>query len=347
MGIPSISYFRSIHNSLGVTHQRDVKLYEFQRQFADEFDTSINVEHDVLRNGERQDFIIVPTDSGCNLWARPGETLNIGDIIFFNALHWLVTDIQFGDSLARRGSMVRCNRKIRWQNQRTGEIVERWCLAEKPYSTNVADGLTIGTSTREYKIRIPYDEETMQVDLDRRFLLEVIAGVPRAYKLTSTDTVTNRYVDIDGGFLVWNMEQTEYNPLVDNADFMIANYFEPGTTPDPSEPDVPPDPVPPEEPDAQKLLCKIEGRNTIREGTSRTYTAVFYGEDGVSVTDDVNAVWTVDAPTDAVTMEQDGAVLRLTYYGGMNVGDLIHISVRDDLSLYETALCDVEVIEFL
>lgn len=277
----------------------------------------------------------------------PGELINIGDVIYWENMHWLVTHVDFDDEVTRSGRIVQCNRQIRWQNQRTGEIIVRWCLAKKPYSTNVSDGLTIGTSTREYKIQLPCDEETMQVDLDRRFLLEVIGGVPRAYKIVSVDTITNRYEDIDGGFLVWNMEQTEYNPLVDNADFMIANYFEPGTTPDPSGPDVPPDPVPPEEPDAQKLLCKIEGRNTIREGTSRTYTAVFYGEDGVSVTDDVNAVWTVDAPTDAVTMEQDGTVLRLTYHGGMNVGDLIHISVRDDLSLYETALCDVEVIEFL
>lgn len=332
MNLPSIDYFRAIHNAAGLKHAKEAKVVEYQIRFARDFDSSINVEHGVLRNGIPQDFIIVPTQTGCNLWARPGETFNIGDIIYFNTLHWLVTDVNFGDSLNRSGSMVRCNRQIRWQNRKTGEIISRWCLAEKPYSTNVTDALAIGTSNREYKIQLSCDEETMQVDLDRRFLLEVIDGTPKAYKLVSVDTLTNRYEDIAGGFLIWNMEQTEYNPLEDNAELMIANYFSPNEV---------------REKEKEKLSCFIEGRNTIREGFSRTYTASFYDIDGVDMDETVEAVWSAQAPTNAVTLVQNGHKAVLTFNGGMQPGERIQLSVCDKHGNYEISTFYVEVIEFL
>ena len=332
MHLPTIDYFRAIHNSTGLKYAKDAKVVEYQSRFAADFDSSINVEHDVLRNGIPQDFIIVPTRTGCNLWARPGETFNIGDIIYFNTLHWLVTDVNFGDSLNRSGSMVRCNRQIRWQNRKTGKIISRWCLAEKPYSTNVTDALSIGTSNREYKIQLSYDDETMQVDLDRRFLLEIIDGTPRAYKLVSVDTLTNRYEDIDGGFLIWNMEQTEYNPSEDNAELMIADYFQPNEI---------------KESENGKLSCFIEGRTTIREGFSRTYTAFFRDIDSADMNETVEAVWSVQAPTDAVTLVQNGHKAILTFNGGMKPGERIQLSVCDKHGDYEISTFYVEVIEFL
>lgn len=254
MSVPRIGYFRAIHGATGVSNEKDMKVAAFQNRFGFEFDSSINVVHGALRNDVPQDFIIVPTDEGCNLWARPGETFDIGDIIFYNKLHWLIVDVNFSDDLTRSGKMVRCNRQIRWQNRTTGAIVERWCLATKPYTSNIAKGITIANSNREFKIQLAYDDETMLIDLDRRFLLEVIDGMPKAYQVTSVDTITNRYQDIDGGFLVWNLTQCEYNPLTDNPDLMIADYVDYSISTDH---------------DAELV---IEGRDTIPIGSSRIYT---------------------------------------------------------------------------
>ena len=274
----------------------------------------------------------IPSEKTFN--TLPGEIVNIGDVLYWENMHWLVTQIDFDDEVTRNGRIVQCNRQIRWQNKNTGEIITRWCLAKKPYSTNVADGIAIGTSTREYKIQLSCDDETMRVDLDRRFLLESIDGVPRAYKLVSVDTITNRYEDIAGGFLIWNMEQTEYNPLVDNAELMIANYFEPNDGVAQAN-------------ETEKLSCYIEGRETIREGFSRTYTAHFYDIDGVDMDTTVEAIWSVQAPTDAVTLTQDGHKAVLTYHSGMQPGERIQISVRDKYGNYATSTFYVEVIEFL
>lgn len=272
----------------------------------------------------------IPSEKTFN--TLPDEIVNIGDVMIWENMHWLVTQVDFDDEITRRGRIVQCNRQIRWQNRKTGEIISRWCLAEKPYSTNVTDALTIGTSNREYKIQLSCDEETMQVDLDRRFLLEIIDGTPKAYKLVSVDTLTNRYEDIAGGFLIWNMEQTEYNPLEDNAELMIANYFSPNEV---------------REKEKEKLSCFIEGRNTIREGFSRTYTASFYDIDGVDMDETVEAVWSVQAPTNAVTLVQNGHKAVLTFNGGMQPGERIQLSVCDKHGNYEISTFYVEVIEFL
>lgn len=329
MNFPTMDYFRAIHNSAGLRYAKDAKVAEYRAQFAADFDSSINVVHGALRNDVPQDFIIVPTKTGCNLWARPGETFNIGDIVYYNTLHWLITDINFSDDLTRSGEMVRCNRQIKWQNRKTGKIVERWCLATKPYTSNIAEGIAIANSNREYKIQLSYDEETIQVDLDRRFLLEVIDGVPKAYEVTSVDTLTNRYQDIDGGFLIWNLKQCEYNPVTDNAELMIADYFDAGAHAD----------------ETGLLTCSISGRGTIRKGTSRTYTATFLDASGADASDAVECVWTVDESKMSAVV--DGNTVRVTLDGDADEGEHVPIMVVDKDGLYAPAVFFVEVIDLL
>lgn len=241
----------------------------------------------LVENKGREQYILIhttDTPSEKTFNTLPGEIVSIGDIIAWNDMHWLVTQIDFDDEITRRGRIVQCNRKIRWQNRQTGAIVERWCLATKPYSSNIAEGLAIATSNREFKIQVTYDDETMMIDLDRRFLLEQINNTPKAYQVTSVDTITNRYEEADGGFLVWNMKQCEYNSVTDNADLMIADYFDAIITPDgPIEPEVP----------TQMLRCEIDGNDVVRCGRSRTYQPVFYDEDGL-IDHTIDPVWSLE-----------------------------------------------------
>lgn len=259
----------------------------------------------------------------------PGEIINLGDVLFWNDMHWLVTQVDFDDEVTRSGRIVQCNRQLKWQNRKTGKIVERWCLATKPYTSNIAEGIAIANSNREYKIQLSYDEETIQVDLDRRFLLEVIDGIPKAYEVTSVDTLTNRYQDIDGGFLIWNLKQCEYNPATDNAELMIADYF---------DTDIP-------VVEAGLLPCSISGRETIRKGMSRTYTATFYDAAGTDVSDTVECLWSVDPGK--MSAVPSGNTVRVTLDGDAEEGEHVQIVAADKNGLYEPATFFVEVIDLL
>ena len=79
-------------------------------------------------------------------------------------------------------------------------------------------------SQREYKVEMPFDDETALIDLDKRFMLEIINGEPKTYVTTSVDQSTERY-ELHGktqGFLVLNIRQDQYNSKTDNAEKMIC-----------------------------------------------------------------------------------------------------------------------------
>lgn len=288
-------------------------------------------------HGVEQSLFIHATDvaSEKTFNTLPGETIELGDVIFWNKMHWLVTNVDFDDEVTRKGRIQQCNRQIRWQNPKTGKIVERWCLATKPYTSNIHEGTIVANSNREYKVQIGFDDETILVGLNRRFLLEEIDGEPKAYEVVSVDTITNRYEDVGGGFLVWNLSQHEYNPATDNAALMIADYVKPDAQPvDPSD---------------EALLCRIDGDAQIRCGTHRRYKALFFEQSGVSNTD-VQAVWRVEAPTDTVTwsISDDGLTLTLDVPdGSADVGDAIRITLCDANGIYVSTTLGVEVIPFL
>lgn len=157
----------------------------------------------------------------------PGDTIKIGDIVVWENLHWLVVELDFDNTIAYKGRIAQCNRQIRWQNPVTKDVIERWCLMTKPYTSNVTNGTQVSVSNREYKVQIPYDDETKLVDLDKRFMLEIIDGKPRTYSCTSVDQQTNVYQDLENGFIVWNLSQDEAGRPGDNAELMICDYVEP------------------------------------------------------------------------------------------------------------------------
>ena len=137
-------YFRAIQGTIGCKTKKDAKVAATRARFANEFDSSINVVYDALRNDVQQDLIITPTkeQNKFTVFARPGDELKIGDILYWNKLHWLMTDIAFDDDIYTTGTMVRCNRQIAWMNER-GQIIKRWCLTTKPYTANVETGQVV------------------------------------------------------------------------------------------------------------------------------------------------------------------------------------------------------------
>lgn len=159
----------------------------------------------------------------------PGESIQLGSVVYWNGCHWLVIESVKDDEMTYTGVIQRCNREISWQNPETREIISRWCTIEKPYYANVSKDLEFAFSNREFKIQLPYDYESGLLDVDKRFILDIINGEPKAYVITSVDSNTERY-DTDGesiGFLVLNVTQTQYNSQTDNAELGICDYLPP------------------------------------------------------------------------------------------------------------------------
>lgn len=176
----------------------------------------------VVRSGEIESKYI---------YSMPNETFNVGSVVYWNQSHWLITQKDNDDDIITRGVMELCNREICWQDTDDKQIYKLWATIKKPYYNNLKDSSKITVSNREFKIQMPYTEESSKINIGKRFMLEKINNEPKTYQVTSVDSITDRY-DRNGeitGFININMQQDLYNPQVDNAELMICDYIQPDT----------------------------------------------------------------------------------------------------------------------
>lgn len=219
---------------------------------------------------------------------------------------WLITEVDQNKEVYTKGIMQLCNRELIWQNRHTGEILRRWVTAEKPYYSNLDEAKPLTVSSREYKIQVTFDEETSLIDVDKRFMLEIIGESPKTYKVTAVDTITARSYQSGEirGFLVLNVTQDLYNPKTDRKDLLLCDYVEPAQMPDPT-----PSPA-----DDGKITFTYNGNATIRQGGSaKKFTAHLYdGADNEIL--DAEFEWSIAVDgvlMDKFTLTPSGAFARL------------------------------------
>ena len=232
---------------------------ELQMDFAAHFMDSPDYESGTMVDGKVQRLLVSSLKDDVykkKIIAYPGETFVRGSVVDCYGAKWLITQVDTNRKIYTRGIMEQCNRELVWQNPQTREIIRRWCTCEKPYTSNLKSGMKISVSNREYKIQIPYDDETRMIDLDKRFLLEEIGGQPKAYICTSVDVNTDRYEDGMNGFITLNLSQDYYDANTDNAALMVADYLAP---------------------DSEKDVCVFSPlTRTLLQGIPVTFSATFY-----------------------------------------------------------------------
>lgn len=298
--------------------------YDFEKAYVDSPSY-----HIVQTNGTDVGVIIQPCDAfNEKTFVCPyGTNFELGDVIYWKNTYWLIIEKDVTGEITYKGRIKQCNTRIRWQNPYTKEIISRWCIATKPYYSNMNTGTTLTTSSREYKIQIPYDEETILVNIDRRFILEFIDNEPKAYVLTSTDTLTNHYEGINGGFLIWNVEQTQYNKDTDNLELMVCDYEEPNES----------------VVDTNSAHCIILGSDTIRSGGSkRKYIAKFINSNGEEV-EGVTPIWNI-SQRDGLVIEEDNNDILLCIVDNSLIGNDIKISLTESSGIYGAFYKDVRVV---
>lgn len=329
------NYFRAIQGVINSESEQDILREERIMQFAREFDDSMGMYRNVLRNDKKQDFIFKSTQehNQFTVFTRPGEEINIGDILYWNNMHWLVKYKNFNDAMFNSATIVCCNRQISWQNS-TGEIITRWCIAEKPYTANIDEGDTATLLNGRYNIDLPHDSETLAVPIGKRFMLDIIGGHPMCYKLTFSDVNTYKYQDSVGGFIEWNLESDEYQENNDNVELMLCNYVAPSVDADIS---------------TDKIQAIIKGRDEIKLGGSRVYDAEFLKQDGTYMTEDIPILyWTVEADSKILPyIHPIPSGSSCTIECDMNealINTTFTIKLDCDHALFENATIEVKVV---
>ncbi len=260
-----------------------------------------------------------------------GSEIVLGDLVVVDGLHWLVTEMRFPDKITVHGKIEQCNRQIAWQNPKTGEIIRRWCTADKPYYRNLEFTREVTVSNREFKIQVQFDEETSLIDIDKRFMFEVIDGKPKVYKVTSVDVLTTTYEELDRGFITWNVTQDLYDEDVDNVELGICDY-KPSTSP------LPPPP--------HHLAAQVLGNDTMRSGGPAAEYVVDYDKSKIVGT--VVPHWRVvdDGGIDSLKLADEGekCTVSVQYAALEDAGKAFTIEFSDENGLVATCTKTVRVV---
>lgn len=226
----NIDYFRAIQNALGYHTEQDVSLAEIQRNIRSEMETSLHYERGVLRNGEKQNFVITTSEqpTECDILALPGEELHDGDYIEWNGNVWIVISTYIANKVQIRGKILLCNLLLRFQHG-TSEIHERWAAFDSGvYSTTIGGQKPLFYPNVQYKVYMQYDEDTKYLHVDKRFAADKVYDqfgeeVLSVFRFTATNDISIK--NGDAHLLLMKAISDEFNPSSDSLEHMICDYI--------------------------------------------------------------------------------------------------------------------------
>lgn len=250
---------------------------------------------EITRNGIAQTLLITRSDVRykANVIAYPGDELYVGDEVVAYGEHWIVMETRVVDDIQKTGLMWLCNHLYRWQNF-DSTVVEHWGVLDSGvYSTTKAGDAQIQYPDQQFKMFLSFNEDTEKLFVDKRFAAGTAYNAYNepiliVYKITALDPSSRSY-GVGGHLLVGYLRSDTFNPDRDNYTLKICDYISPATPPSPGS----------------LLTCEITGRSTVRVGSNRVYSPVFYnaaGEIAVGVTPE----WTIQPVLDGVELREDG-----------------------------------------
>ena len=239
-------------------------------------------------------------------------TVKAGMYIFFENRYWLIDGYPGNNGSYEKAISVLCQYNLRWQNTK-GEILERWCslTSASKYDVGENGNNTILLTSNNYSIKIPYDDEVIELEGKRVFIDKRKTNPTKVFKLTRDDDVLYDYGDeYHGSILNLIADKDEFNPTSDNQELRICDYNS-----IPSTPDAPTTPT-------EEIVVSIVGFDTIRVGKTKSWSVEFKDKNGNNVEVD-DWKWNIKADFDTSKLARRESDLE------------IKITAQDDGSLVD------------
>ena len=198
--------------------------------------------------------------------------LHCGQYVKHDGGYWLVSAMPDNNRIYEKAVLWKCKHSIRFISPTTGKIVEYPVYSQNStqYGTGLAekDNLTVGDD--QHLVYLPYNQETIRLDVDFRFLMDKNRENPSAYRVTRVDPVSYAVGDesADDGLIQWAVEQTQFNEATDSREEMVADYY-----PDRA-------PAPPEQEGGTLTLTDEDGDGVLVIGETKTISVTCLAQDG-------------------------------------------------------------------
>lgn len=155
--------------------------------------------------------------------------LKCGQYVECDGAMWLVSALPDNNRIYEKAVLWKCKHTIRFISPLTGEIVAYpvFSTNSTQYGTGELGKTYMTVGEDQHLVYIPYNEETIMLDVQFRFLMDKNRKNPATYRITRVDPVSYAVGDerIDDGLIQWAVLQTQFNEATDNKELMVADYY--------------------------------------------------------------------------------------------------------------------------
>ena len=179
--------------------------------------------------GQKVGMLVKASDDPNVKWfnAPYDADIKLGDYVILNGIVWLCTDISDTDDVTLKGRIYECNLNLQFQLG-TPEIHSAWGYFDPGvYSTTTHGNQDAHVGYQQFKLMLPYNEYTRQLQRDKRIATEVLYYPDghrelRCYVITSNDSLGSSF----GNGRVLDLKLLEgLSSKTDNVDLMICDYI--------------------------------------------------------------------------------------------------------------------------
>lgn len=289
------------------------------------------------RNGVPQRFLVERTDVPykAKFVTFPNEEIYPGDVVECDGYTFIIIEPpRFMERINWAAVGRLTNMTLHWQDFEGNICTSPVCLDAGVYSTTMNGTDTVQAPDKQFKLYLPYNEQTATLYLEKRIAVDTRFDkhgntILECYRITGMSRVARTY-GAEGHLLVCELRSSTFSPEHDNVELMICDYRAPQDA----------------APAATVLPCEISGRGRIGIGKTQKYIAKFYLQDEETLTDDV-AVWDLSAlPVEIANgCTIDGNTLSLVVPKNEDlIGETLLLRVTaQNTDSYEAAL-EIEVV---
>lgn len=311
-----------------VTREKDC----VKEDFTAEICNSPSMQMDALINGIKQPISAIrkrKSPTKCQISLMPNDDISIGDVVRVFNENWICMTKSVDEYSMVCGEIWLCNHTFKYVGF-NGEIIETPGIIDDG-SYSKGEDKNIQLTKNYYICYVPKSEETNSITVDKRLALDVIYDINgnkilEVGKVVWLDTKTKNFGE-GSHLLVFGLSDDVYNQAKDNVDMLICDYIKNNEV------------IETNNAQTDNYLI-ISGRDKLRIGTSRTYTATTNNGEQIP-----NMSWVITPDLKGIIAqpESDKCVVNVKLNTEL-VGRVVRLQCRDDDGVYDSAIKEVEVV---
>ena len=254
----------------------------------------------------------------------------VGDIIYTSLRNefWICTDSKCIANIHYEGTFTKCNWFLKWQDKKTGEILEYPCqnINSTQYNSGEQSNITFTIGSSQHLVTLPADEYTIRINDKVRVYLSRNKEEPIVYRATQNDTTSYNYGK--KGIVKVTFYEEPRNSEKDRIDLGICDYIEnveeentQGTT-------------------SEEVRSQIKHTSTTLKcgGSAKTYIAEYYK--GSEIVEDIKSKWTISCEfLDKLEItEKDNSISIKVKNDKTLIGQMILLELSDIEDKYKTSI---------